>query len=106
LQNGAIAIAPLRIARGTQNKILESMAMGIPVVATPNAAKGIQAVPGRDLLVAETPQAFAGHVLKLLHSANLRRSLSDAARKQVEKAHLWSASMKILDHTLAEEQCI
>jgi sugar transferase (PEP-CTERM/EpsH1 system associated) len=103
LQDGAIAIAPLRIARGTQNKILESMAMGIPVVATPNAAKGIQAVPGRDLLVAATPQAFANHVLALLHNADLRRSLSDAARKQVEQAHLWPGAMKILDHTLAEQ---
>src|SRR6266850_338835 len=104
LQDGAIAIAPLRIARGTQNKILESMAMGIPVVATPNASKGIQAVPGRDLLVAETPHAFAKHVLALLNNPHLRRSLSAAGRKQVEKAHLWPAAMKILDHTLATEE--
>jgi len=104
LHDGAIAIAPLRIARGTQNKILESMAMGIPVVATPKAAKGIQAVPGRDLLVAETPHVFANQVLALLHNADLRRTLSAAARKQVEKAHLWPAAMNILDHTLAEEE--
>jgi hypothetical protein len=100
LQNGAIAIAPLRIARGTQNKILESMAMGIPVVATPNAAKGIQAVAGRDLLVAETPHAFADQVLGLLQNEHLRGTLSAAARKQVEKAHLWPAAMRILDSTL------
>jgi sugar transferase (PEP-CTERM/EpsH1 system associated) len=101
LQDAAMAIAPLRIARGTQNKILESMAMGIPVVATPEAAKGIQAVAGRDLLVGETPEIFAGHAIDLLQSASLRQSLSEAARKQVERAHLWPVSMDILDSVLA-----
>jgi polysaccharide biosynthesis protein PslH len=100
LQDGAIAVAPLRIARGTQNKILESMAMGIPVVATPNAAKGIQAVAGRDLLVADTPHAFADQVLALLQNLQLRRTLSEAARRQVERAHLWPVSMNILDSTI------
>jgi len=100
LQGGAVAVAPLRIARGTQNKILEAMAMGIPVIATPNAAKGIQAVAGRDLLVAETPHAFAEHVIRLLQNADVRRTLSETARKQVEKGHMWPASMKILDSTL------
>jgi sugar transferase (PEP-CTERM/EpsH1 system associated) len=52
VHDAAIAVAPLRIARGTQNKILESMSMGIPVVATPQAAKGVQAIPGKHLLVA------------------------------------------------------
>src|SRR5262249_46278616 len=57
--DAAVSIAPLRIARGTQNKILESMAMGVPVVASSQAAKGIDAVPGRDFLVAEKAQEFA-----------------------------------------------
>jgi len=53
MHDAAVSIAPLRMARGTQNKILESMAMGVPVVATPQAAKRIQAIPQKHLLVGD-----------------------------------------------------
>jgi len=96
-----VSIAPLRIARGTQNKILESMAMGIPVVATPEAAKGIQAVPGRDFMVADNPHGFAEHILNLLRDVRMREILAGSARTQIEKSHLWSRSMRILDSLLA-----
>src|SRR5262249_12969953 len=93
LNDAALSVAPLRIARGTQNKILESMAMGIPVVATPQAAKGINAVPGRDLLVASDAGAFAEHVIRALRSDTLRHDLATAGRAQVQRVHLWSQSM-------------
>jgi sugar transferase (PEP-CTERM/EpsH1 system associated) len=99
--DAAVSVAPLRIARGTQNKILESMAMGIPVVASPQAAKGINAVPGRDLLVAEDSESFARRVLNLLENRSMSKSLSEAALKQVETAHRWSASMCTLDGMVA-----
>ena len=67
LKDVALTIAPLRIARGTQNKILESMAMRIPVVATPQAAKGVQAEHGRHLLVASNAHDFADRVVVLSH---------------------------------------
>jgi glycosyltransferase involved in cell wall biosynthesis len=102
LRDASVSIAPLRIARGTQNKILESMAMGIPVVATPEAAKGITAVPGRDLIVADDDEAFAHYVVNLLGNADRRRDLSRAARRQVEDAHLWSNSLAILDNLVNE----
>src|SRR5204863_8321585 len=66
LEDAAVSIAPLRIARGTQNKILESMAMGIPVITTPQAAKGIQAIPGHHMLVAEHAPSFAEKVIEVL----------------------------------------
>jgi sugar transferase (PEP-CTERM/EpsH1 system associated) len=100
LRDAALSIAPLRIARGTQNKILESMAMGLPVVATPIAAKGVQAVPGRDLLVAPEPATFASHIVALLQNPGLRAQLSAAGRRQVAEAHDWSRSMRILDGVL------
>ena len=100
LGDAAVGVAPLRIARGTQNKILQFMAMGIPVVATPQAARGIQAVPGRDLLVAGEPEAFAHHVIELIRNAKLREGLAEAGRRQVETAHAWPLSMKILDSIL------
>ena len=93
---------PLRIARGTQNKILQAMAMGIPVVATPQAAKGIQAVPGRHLLVADGPEVYACRVLEVLQRPELRQKLSVAGRRQVESAHAWPLSMSSLDRVLDE----
>ena len=53
LKMATVVAAPLRIARGIQNKVLEAMAMGIPVVATPQAFEGIEAEPGRDLILGE-----------------------------------------------------
>jgi sugar transferase (PEP-CTERM/EpsH1 system associated) len=97
LTDAAVSVVPLRIARGTQNKILESMAVGIPVVATPQAAKGVQAAVDRDLLVGADPACFAEAVLNLLESRSLRRSVAESARKQIETAHAWASSMKILE---------
>jgi polysaccharide biosynthesis protein PslH len=98
--DASVAIAPLRIARGTQNKVLEMMAAGIPVVATPEAAKGVQAVAGEHLMVAGNAEEFASHVVELLRNRDLRRKFSEAGRKQVEKAHSWPAAMTILDDVL------
>lgn len=93
----AVAIAPLSIARGTQNKVLECMAMGIPVVASPQVAKGVQASPGRHLLVGKTPEEFAAHIVKLLENSQLRTTIAGAARGQVVLGHSWPESMKLLD---------
>jgi sugar transferase (PEP-CTERM/EpsH1 system associated) len=100
VQNAALTVAPLRIARGTQNKILESMAMGIPVVASPQAAKGIQADPGTHLLVAESPEKFAQHVIDLLLNATLRNELAERARRHLRDSHNWAASLGVLDSLL------
>jgi sugar transferase (PEP-CTERM/EpsH1 system associated) len=101
LQDAAVSVAPLRIARGTQNKILESMALGVPVVATPIAAKGVQAVPNKHLLVAEDPEDFARQVINIFENHALRRDLTESARRRIEKVHSWQGSMAILDDILA-----
>jgi sugar transferase (PEP-CTERM/EpsH1 system associated) len=98
--DATLAIAPLRIARGTQNKILEMMACGIPVVASPQAAKGIQATPGEHLVVGANAEDFACQVIKLLRTRDLRQRFSHAGRRQVERAHSWRAAMRILDRVL------
>ena len=59
LARASVAVVPLRIARGIQNKLLEAMAMGLPAVACSAAASGVEAVPGRDLFVADDPAGFA-----------------------------------------------
>lgn len=102
LKDAVAAIAPLRIARGTQNKILEALAMGIPTVATPEAAKGVQTIPGKHLLVAGCPKDLASEIINVIENATLRKSLAEAGRLQIEQAHTWERSVEILDTILNE----
>ena len=85
----AAAVAPLWVARGIQNKVLEAMSMGLPVVATPAAFAGIDAEPGRHLLVAEEPEAFAGRVAGLLADREGAARLGAAARQRVVERYSW-----------------
>ena len=98
LAHGAVAVAPLRIARGIQNKVLEGMAMGRPVVASPQAFEGVVAMPGRDLLVADGtgPMAAAiGAVLRGEHPG-----IPAAARGAMEQGYAWEATLGRLDGLL------
>jgi glycosyltransferase involved in cell wall biosynthesis len=85
------------IARGTQNKILESMAMGVPVVCSGTAAGGVDAVPGQHLLVAGPEDQYADNIVRLLANTEARRELSMSARQRVLDRHSWPASMSKLD---------
>jgi len=98
----AVSIAPLQIARGTQNKILESMAMGVPTVSSIAAAGGVDGEPGRDLLTAGTPREFADAVLYVLENPAERKRLSEAARARVLSHHSWDQSMAKLDRIIEE----
>jgi sugar transferase (PEP-CTERM/EpsH1 system associated) len=100
LRRAALMVAPLDIARGTQNKILESMAMGVPVVCSKTAAGGVDAVPGEHLLVAGTAQSYVRHILRLLRDPVERQRLAGAARARVLSHHAWDASMRKLDGIL------
>ena len=97
VRSAALTVAPLEIARGTQNKILESMAMGVPVVASSSAAGGVDAVAGDHLLVADQPNEISRHVQNILTDSGLRQRLADKARRRVETNHSWPASMQKLD---------
>jgi sugar transferase (PEP-CTERM/EpsH1 system associated) len=80
LWNAAVAAAPLQTARGVQNKVLEALAAGIPVVATPQVAEGLPAGTHVAVSVAADPRAFAGSLLQLLEmSPETRRGLAFAA---------------------------
>lgn len=85
-----VVVAPLEIARGVQNKVLEAMAMGRPVVASPAAFEGIVAEPGRDLIVAEAP---APAILDLLADAQRAGTLGRSARAAVEARYGWRARL-------------
>jgi glycosyltransferase involved in cell wall biosynthesis len=100
LNKATVAVAPLRIARGIQNKILEAMAMGIPVVATPQAFEGIEAQPGRDLVLGENAEKIAEGVIQLIKKVALRKSLGDNARRAIEKNYCWSKNLSRFDSIL------
>lgn len=84
-----IVVAPLRIARGIQNKVLEAMAMARPVVATAAAFEGIEAEPGRDLIVADDAAAMADAIRRLLADPQGAAALGRAARARMEAAYAW-----------------
>ncbi len=97
LAAAAVVAAPLRVARGVQNKVLEAMAMARPVVATPAAAEGIDAAPGRDLLVAGGTDGsagdFAAATLRLLADPAAGAALGGAARAQMLARYGWDARL-------------
>lgn len=82
-------VAPLVYGTGIQNKVLEAMACGVPVVASPNACGGIGAVAGRDLLVGSDDEEIVEHVLTLVNRPAVRRGLAEAGRRYVAAHHDW-----------------
>ncbi len=87
--HASVIVCPLRIARGIQNKVLEGMAMGRPVVASPGAFEGVRAQPGRELLVADGAEAFVQCVCAVLEGAH--PGLGAAARAAMEVGYAWPA---------------
>jgi polysaccharide biosynthesis protein PslH len=96
----AVMVAPLAIARGTQNKILEAMAMGVPVVTSTVAAAGVDVVSGEHLVVADSAADCAQAVLRLMVDRSERQRLSEAGRARVISHHHWPTSMRRLDGIL------
>jgi sugar transferase (PEP-CTERM/EpsH1 system associated) len=93
----ALTVAPLAIARGTQNKILESMAMGVPVVCSEAASRGVDAVPGEHLLAASDTAGYVAAIESILESPERRAQLSHAGRARVLLRHSWKHCMARLD---------
>lgn len=89
-----VSVAPMRIARGLQNKVLEAMAAAIPVVASSQAAVGIGGDHRTDLVVADGPTATIEAVLGLMNDPVGRRRIGLAGRQAVESHHNWDAEMQ------------
>jgi sugar transferase (PEP-CTERM/EpsH1 system associated) len=85
-----VAVCPVTVKVGVQNKVLEAMAMGLPVVTTPAGLAGLAAQPGRDLLVGRDPAEFARQVCRLLDDPSLREQIGRAGRAYVAAHHRWS----------------
>jgi len=101
LDRAELSVAPLRIARGIQNKIIEAMAMGLPVVASANAWKGTVIAQGDGILVADKPGEFANHVVRLLQDSGYRAEMSGRARATVEANYRWAVQLTGLDQVLS-----
>lgn len=100
LAGADIVVAPLRIARGIQNKVLEAMAMARPVVATAAAFEGIDAVAGEQLIVADEPADYADRILELVDQPLRARAIGAAARRRVTERYGWAANLALLDRLL------
>jgi glycosyltransferase involved in cell wall biosynthesis len=100
LASAAVSVAPLRVARGLQNKILEAMAMALPVVGTSAAFEGVGAPRGTGGEVADDPEGFARCVVELLRDPARRQSVGRAARAYVERHHRWADHGAALDELI------
>jgi len=94
LRHFDISIAPLRIARGLQNKVLEAMAAGLPVIVSEKAAKGIAAVDGQDYLVARSSRQFVDQTVRLLCDPLERQRIGENAQRFVAAHHSWPEALR------------
>jgi glycosyltransferase involved in cell wall biosynthesis len=97
-----VSIVPLRIGGGTRLKILESLAIGTPVVSTSKGAEGLELTPDQDILIADTPSEFASAVLRLLADPILRQALSNRGKRAVAARYDWQRIGQSLNEFISQ----
>jgi len=97
-----LAVAPLRLARGVQNKVLEAMAMAKPVLASPQAAEGIEARVGKELLVAPDGAEFVRQASRLLNQDSAA-AIGVAGRARVLASYAWESSLSRFEQLLTSD---
>jgi sugar transferase (PEP-CTERM/EpsH1 system associated) len=100
VQRGSVYVVPLRVGSGTRLKIFEAMAMGKAVISTSVGAEGLPVRSEQDILIADTPEAFANGVVRLLADRNLRTDLGRSARELVVQKHSWASVTQHFESTL------
>ena len=105
-----LSIVPLRVGAGTRLKIIESMALGTPVVSTSIGAEGLDVVHGENILLADDPKDFAQAVLEILQNPQLRDKLSAAGLKLVKERYgaetLGNKFNSLLDRVASRSQFV
>jgi len=97
LASATAVVVPLRFGGGTRLKIVEAMAMGKAIVSTSLGAEGIEAVPGRDILIADEPSAFADSASRLLADRSLAERIGQSARQVSVERYSWSGAARALE---------
>jgi len=96
-----VFVAPMRMARGIQNKLLEALAMGLPCVVSAAAATGTVVPEGEGLLAADDPEEFAEHIVRLLRDGPFRAAMAGKARAVAERNYRWETQLACLDRVIA-----
>lgn len=102
LQKATISLAPLNYGAGVQNKVLEAMACGIPVIASPLAVSALNVLTGREVLVANNPQNYADYILNLISNPQMGYQIGNAGREYVEREHSWNLIGQKLENIYQE----
>jgi sugar transferase (PEP-CTERM/EpsH1 system associated) len=102
IAHAAVIVAPLRIARGIQNKVLEAMAMARAVVASTACAEPVDAEPGVELLCAATADEYIAHISALLAAPALAQRMGAAARQRVVNCYSWHAHLSQIDRFIED----
>jgi len=100
-QRAAAMVVPLRAGGGMRVKILNALAEGIPIVSTTIGYEGIKVTPGHDILVGDTPEAFAAEVLRVLNDPDLGQRLADNGRRLAEEKYDYRNACRPLEAVLA-----
>lgn len=100
LEEADVFVAPLRMARGVQNKVLEALAMGLPCVTSTAAWSGTVIPQGEGILATDDPKEFADYVLRLLRDTDFRAAMARKARAAAEANYRWDRPMAQLDRVI------
>jgi sugar transferase (PEP-CTERM/EpsH1 system associated) len=103
LQHAAAVVAPLRVARGMQSKVLEAMAMARPVVVSPAASTGVRGESGDEFEIAESPEEFARKVLVVLERG-CDKEMGRRARARIVSDYSWDRNLAQFDRLLDGDQ--
>jgi glycosyltransferase involved in cell wall biosynthesis len=102
LRNARVAACPVSVGAGVQNKVLEAMAMGKPVVATSKACQALSVVDGEHVLIADQPAEFAKALVRVICDDDLAGRLGRNGREYVDKHHNWDEKARQLEKTYSE----
>ncbi len=100
MDSAQVFVAPLRMARGIQNKVLEALAMGLPCVSSTAAWRGTVIPSGDGIVATDEPQEFASCIIQLLGDHDYREQMALKARQSAEKFYTWDAQMQRLDQVI------